>query len=394
MNNMNRKKYNNRYFLKPALFTFAVGTSLIGTTPSYPAPIGDQSNIVSGSGTISANGNTTNITQVSQNIAIDWDSFNIQAGETVNFIQPNTMSIALNRDFSGVESAIFGNLNANGHVFILNNKGVLFGPDASVNVGSLLVSDMQLSDADIANFENLSLDNLQFTDADFASGGIEVLGNVVATGPNGITLMGQYLRIGGELSSSDGSINLNVGESAVLVTDPNGLLGVELIDPVSRDISPNGYLLSYPVPDDFVPPDNPNNAPIKIITRGEGTVNRHVKYNLDLDVIPQEEFGQEVQIQVNDPRYPPTNIIEGVEPQINVFPDVEDDLTNLVTESLTEEVPETSSSTASTTTTEKGSLDNIMEDCVPQDPSDRDCIKQNAIKRYLGKLLIGGSLPD
>ena len=54
-------------------------------------------NIVGGSGNIQQSNLTTTVNQNSQRMAIDWDTFNVNRNETVNFNQPNRSSIALNR---------------------------------------------------------------------------------------------------------------------------------------------------------------------------------------------------------------------------------------------------------------------------------------------------------
>ena len=46
---------------------------------------------------ISQNGLTTTIDQHSQNLSLNWQSFNVGADSTVNFVQPNAKSIAVNR---------------------------------------------------------------------------------------------------------------------------------------------------------------------------------------------------------------------------------------------------------------------------------------------------------
>src|ERR1700731_1827710 len=50
-----------------------------------------------GSATISSSASTTTINQTSQNVVINWQSFSIAGGETVQFLQPNSNSVALNR---------------------------------------------------------------------------------------------------------------------------------------------------------------------------------------------------------------------------------------------------------------------------------------------------------
>jgi filamentous hemagglutinin family protein len=103
--------------------------------------------VSAGSGSISQSGKTTTVTQASQNLAINWASFSVASGETVNFVQPNRQAIVLNR-VTGEASVIDGALQANGQVWLLNAQGVLFGRNASVNVGGLVVSTLGMNDAD------------------------------------------------------------------------------------------------------------------------------------------------------------------------------------------------------------------------------------------------------
>jgi filamentous hemagglutinin family protein len=98
--------------------------------------------VVAGQAAISQNANTMNINQGSQRAVINWDTFNVGQGNTVQFNQPNAQAQAqaLNRVVTGVPSNIQGTLLANGQVLIQNANGVLFGKGAVVNVGSLLAS--------------------------------------------------------------------------------------------------------------------------------------------------------------------------------------------------------------------------------------------------------------
>lgn len=353
------------------------------------APTGDR--IVSGNADIGLDPNDasrTIIDQTSQNVAIDWDSFNIGATESVLFNQPNVDAIALNRDFSGSPSNILGNLDANGNVFLLNTAGVLIGSGASINVGGLLVSDMMISNSAAQSFGNGSgAGTLAFSDQDLAAGGISIMGTISATGVNGLTVMGQYIRVGGATTSSGNTVDapghdsqFYVGGSTVLVTDPGGLYGVEISSPVTRDISPAQILF------------DPLNG--GSITTGNGNINVTVQYDSSLDVVaigPPDNF-QYLTIG--------TNAVSSFTVQAVTLPPTlssndKDTLTDTIAESLAEEPQEADSPLLGDATTKSGgSLDNVIQGCQPKDRNDRECIKQNAIKRYLGKLLIGGSLPD
>ena len=70
--------------------------------------------VTAGVGQISQSGNTTTIRQSSQNLSLSWQSFDIAANQTVNFLQPGSSSIAVNRILGNTASDIEGHLNANG----------------------------------------------------------------------------------------------------------------------------------------------------------------------------------------------------------------------------------------------------------------------------------------
>lgn len=109
-------------------------------------PTGGQ--VTAGSATLSEVGNTLNIQQATQKAALSWQSFNVGANATVNFIQPNSQSIALNHILGNSASEIYGHLNANGQVFFQNANGMLFARGSQVNVGGLLATTMNISDQD------------------------------------------------------------------------------------------------------------------------------------------------------------------------------------------------------------------------------------------------------
>jgi filamentous hemagglutinin family protein len=117
--------------------------------PVYANPAGGT--VTSGAAAITVSGATTTINQTTNKAAINWQSFNIASGETVNFVQPSASSIALNRVVGSGASAIYGTLSANGKVFLINPNGVLFAPGSQVNVGGLVASTLNISDSDFLN---------------------------------------------------------------------------------------------------------------------------------------------------------------------------------------------------------------------------------------------------
>jgi filamentous hemagglutinin family protein len=91
------------------------------------------------------NGNTMTINQLSDKATLDWQSFNIGAGNTVRFIQPSTSSVALNNIHQSDPSRIFGTLTANGQVFLVNQNGFIFGKDSRVDVNALVATTLNIS---------------------------------------------------------------------------------------------------------------------------------------------------------------------------------------------------------------------------------------------------------
>jgi len=88
------------------------------------------------------------IRQTTDKAILHWHEFNIAPGETTRFIHPHDQAITLNRVTSHQSSQILGNLSANGRVILVNPAGIYFGPQAKVNVGSLLATTANIKNED------------------------------------------------------------------------------------------------------------------------------------------------------------------------------------------------------------------------------------------------------
>ena len=100
-----------------------------------------------GSGSILTTGATVTVTQSTQTAIINWNSFNIGAGATVNFVQPSSSSVALNRITTTNPTTIFGQLTSNGSVYLVNPAGVLFGSTCILDPSALSTSPGTPADA-------------------------------------------------------------------------------------------------------------------------------------------------------------------------------------------------------------------------------------------------------
>ncbi|TDJ62365.1 MAG: filamentous hemagglutinin N-terminal domain-containing protein, partial [Proteobacteria bacterium] len=111
-------------------------------TSALAGPQGGK--VVGGTGTIVRPDTTTTIiNQHSHNLAIDWQKFNVKTNELVQFNQPGRNAQALNRIFDQSASQIHGRIKANGRVLLMNPNGVIFGPNAHVNVNGLVAAGMK-----------------------------------------------------------------------------------------------------------------------------------------------------------------------------------------------------------------------------------------------------------
>lgn len=109
-----------------------------------PSHLPSNGKITQGNATITSSNNNMVINQGSDRVSIDWDSFNIGKEASVEYKQPDKISIAYNRVIGSNISTIQGKLKANGRVFLANPNGILFTKDAQVNVGAILVTTKDL----------------------------------------------------------------------------------------------------------------------------------------------------------------------------------------------------------------------------------------------------------
>lgn len=103
--------------------------------------------VYSGAGSVATTGANMVVSQTTQTLGLNWDSFNIGRDASVRFDQPNATSRVLNRIWDANPSVIMGQLTANGQVYLINQNGILFGNGAQVNVGGLVASALGVSDS-------------------------------------------------------------------------------------------------------------------------------------------------------------------------------------------------------------------------------------------------------
>lgn len=91
------------------------------------------------------NADLMTIQQQTERAILNWRSFNIGAGQRVDFNQPSSSSVALNRIHETTNpTRVLGSLTANGQVYLINQNGFLFGAGAKVDVHSLVASTLDI----------------------------------------------------------------------------------------------------------------------------------------------------------------------------------------------------------------------------------------------------------
>ncbi|MBT5229401.1 MAG: filamentous hemagglutinin N-terminal domain-containing protein, partial [Methylococcales bacterium] len=192
-----------------------VGTAMVPTI-GLCAPTGGT--VVSGGISIQQDGQTTNIFQSTQQAIINWDGFNIGSNEIVNFIQPSSSSIALNRVISGNPTTILGQLNANGVVILVNPRGILFTQSATLDVAGLVATTL-----DVGNQDFLS-GKLQFSRSGELAGSVINEGELTATDNGFIVLAGDYVENTGIVTANLGQVGLAAASEITLDLQGDGLV--------------------------------------------------------------------------------------------------------------------------------------------------------------------------
>ena len=193
---------------KPWKFVSACGMSLLllvgQSAPLLGNPTGGA--VVAGSATIGSAGATLSINQSTQNAIINWQQFSIAGGETTKFIVPNS-GATLNRVIGGNPSAIYGSLQSNGTLYLVNPSGIVVGPSGRIDTAGFLASTL-----DISNQQFLAGGNLEFAGNSGAS--VENDGIIHASSGD-VYLIASQVSNKGTLSAPQGTVGLAAGSDVL-----------------------------------------------------------------------------------------------------------------------------------------------------------------------------------
>lgn len=127
--------------MKIFVFSFTIAFQALSALPQSPILQRGDANFVLNEESL--------IVTASNGAIIEWDSFSIQENECARFIQPDVQSVVLNRIISQHPSEIFGRLEANGQLLLVNPNGVIFGKEARIDVGNLIASTLEIQNDEL-----------------------------------------------------------------------------------------------------------------------------------------------------------------------------------------------------------------------------------------------------
>jgi filamentous hemagglutinin family protein len=235
MNKKARSATKNWPVRRSLYIAIAAVSQVMISTQVLANPEGGQ--VVGGRGSIDQSGLSTTINQHTDRMAIDWQSFNVDADERVQFIQPSSSSIALNRVLSHSGSEIHGQIEANGHIVLVNPNGVFFGENSRINVGGMIASGLNIDPNDFMNGD-FTLTAMEGTEGKVINSGI-----INAATGGSVTLVGRQVKNESLISAKLGAVNLAAGKEAVVTFDNSGLVGIK----VTKEILQNEFGLDAAV---------------------------------------------------------------------------------------------------------------------------------------------------
>lgn len=189
--------------------------------------------VVGGSANISQSGTKTDIHQHSNKAILDWRSFDITAQEHVEFHQPSSNAMALNRIRDTKPSQIDGKLTANGHVMLINPNGVVFGSSSQVDVGSLTATT-----ADIDNSDFMA-GRLDFNKASKLDAAIINEGSITVKEAGLLNLVAPRVENHGIIEARLGKVQLAAADTFTLDMAGDGLLQLAVTDEQAAKLTRN-----------------------------------------------------------------------------------------------------------------------------------------------------------
>ncbi|WP_158927924.1 filamentous hemagglutinin N-terminal domain-containing protein, partial [Acidisphaera sp. S103] len=193
-------------------------------------PMGGQ--VVAGQASITQTANTTTVTQTTARAAVDWQSYNVGRSQTVQYVDPSSSSVTLNRVVGPNPSQIAGRITSNGTVMIVNQAGLLFDGSAQINTAGLVVSA-----AGITN-KNFMAGKMVFDQAANPGAKIENRGTITIKNQGLAALVAPQVVNSGVIRAKLGKVVLAGAEAETLDLYGDGMVSINVTKQVAT--APDG----------------------------------------------------------------------------------------------------------------------------------------------------------
>jgi filamentous hemagglutinin family protein len=195
--------------------------------------------VSAGQATISQNNKKLEIVQQSNKAIIDWSSFDIKKDEAVEFYQPNSQSIILNRINDSKASLIEGQVKANGNIIIINQNGMVFSKDAKIDVNGIIATT---ADIDNNNFMQES-GKLNFNKPGKKDAAIINKGTITVKDAGLVGMVSPNVINEGFIVANEGKVQLSSGDSLTIDMYGDGLLEVGVSEDLKSQLVKNNGLI-------------------------------------------------------------------------------------------------------------------------------------------------------
>ncbi|MGD1699886.1 filamentous hemagglutinin N-terminal domain-containing protein [Dapis sp. BLCC M229] len=268
---------------KITALTIILGTLAAAPTKSQPiTPANDGTNT-----TINQNGNQFNIeggTRSGANLFHSFDQFNVNSGQTANFVTTPDTSNILGRVTGGNASYINGLIQvigSNSNLFLMNPAGIMFGPNARLDIpASFSVTTATGIGFDNNNywFEAMGTNNYANLIGEPSGykfnvsnpGAIVNEANLTLKPGENLTFVGGKVINTGELSAAGGNITITAveGGSTLRISQPGHLLSLEVPSATGSD-SETGSVNPHSLPELLTGGSDMNATSVTVNESGE-----------------------------------------------------------------------------------------------------------------------------
>jgi len=207
----------------------AAAVFLSGLSSAYaldPSALPTGHQVAAGQVQVTTSGARMDIGQFTDKAIVNWQSFNVGSGASVQIQQPSASSVLLNRVVGNDMSQIRGQISANGQVVLVNPNGIVMGPTGRITASAFTASTFGITDA---NFQNGNMA--------FERNGSD--GKVVHQGHIQTTEAGGYVALIGAEVSNEGTIQTRQGAVVLAAADTVSLPSLSDINNVSIPLSRN-----------------------------------------------------------------------------------------------------------------------------------------------------------